>query len=99
LPPAARTCSSVFSTIAILGEKAMITYGSDNIFKITTDKEEKETILIPNDAYEAELKYFIDCIDQGRKPELANINQVELPVEISCAIVNSSKGRCLVRMG
>lgn len=89
---------SVFSTIEVLGKKALITFDSNNIFRITTDKEDKEIKIDPNDAYEAELKYFIECVEKGEKPAIANIYQAKAPIEIACAIVNSSRQRNLIKL-
>lgn len=89
---------SVYFTMEVLGEKGMISLDSNNRFTLITDKEKRVMELDPYDAYFLELIYFIECIQEGKKPEIANIYQAKSPIEIASAIVRSSNERRLIRI-
>ncbi len=87
---------SCFFTLEVIGDRGMISYDSNNKFSLITDTDEKRIEINLSDAYENELRYFVDCVNKRQKPDIANIYQARLPIEISNAIVTSSREKCLV---
>ena len=85
-------------SLEIIGENAMITFDSSNKFILTTNIEESIEVLDTYDAYESELRYFIDCVNNNIKPDMCNIYQAKIPIEIACAIVRSSQDKKLIKM-
>ena len=50
------------------------------------------------DAYKAELEYFVRCIEEGRRPEITTPADARLSLEIVLAAVRSLESGDVVRM-
>ena len=82
--------------IRLLGDKAVVEYRSQGEvveraeeeagFLINRPNEPPEPLTAPDrDAYAAEIEYFVNCVDQGRAPELVTLEEAREVLEIALA--------------
>lgn len=87
-----------FNHLEIIGNSGMIYYDPDKNLVHITDHEIQTVEFCPSNPYVSELHYFVHCIMNNRKPEMANIYECRLPIEITAAIVRSSQSKSIVNL-
>lgn len=74
------------SSLEIVGEEGMVYRDNTGRFVFTDHEKNQELSLEQSDPYEAELRYFVDCCEQGVMPKKSSVDTVWDSLEVAHAV-------------
>lgn len=97
------------ANIKIIGEKATAEYSLSAGVNLGSDSKQSSSLILyrkgkepiienikSKDAYELELKYFIDCVKNNKKPEIVNLDSIKRTIKtITCLIESLESGNII----
>ena len=86
------------SSLEVIGENAMVYSDNTGSFVLTDHEGAKEYPMEGYDGYEAELRYFVECCEQGIVPEKVRVDSVEVSLEVAHAVITSIEEQKIIRL-
>ena len=86
------------SSLEVIGENAMVYSDNTGSFVLTDHEGAKEYPMEGYDGYEAELRYFVECCEQGTSPERVCVDSVEVSLEVAHAVSGSIEEQKIIRL-
>lgn len=86
------------SDLEIIGTDGMVYADNAGRFTYTGHTDRAELALEGYDPYEAELRYFVECAEQGIVPKKVSVDSVKLTLEVAHAVSEAIDAQQVIRL-